>query len=29
VWLLMSAYGTHCAWFADYLKRINIDSSRR
>jgi hypothetical protein len=29
VWLLMSAYGAHCAWITDYLKRINIDLSRR
>jgi hypothetical protein len=29
VWLLVSAYGAHCAWITDYLKRINIDLSRR
>jgi hypothetical protein len=29
VWLLVSAYGAHCAWIVDYLKRINIDLSRR
>src|SRR5471032_769422 len=29
VWLLVSAYGVHCAWVEDYLKRINIDLFRR